>query len=127
MSEKLPHPSPEIAQVVAEILEDCRNNMDAYDSPSGIKIKVGEADWSVSYWPEYPGHKESLSILRDWDRLENPVSYQISPGLVRKNSTITDRLAGGVFFDPSAEEAVLDDQEVLTLQAIVRAAHQLKS
>lgn len=115
-----------IRQLVDEIYFDCRMNIDAYDSPSGIKLDVGGTDWAVVYWPQYGDTGDRLTLMRDWKELKKPVSYKIiSTGYVIKNDKISSRMSGGVMFDPLGEAFVHDENEVLTIQAIVQAAHQL--
>lgn len=61
----------------AEILEECRTNSDLYDSPSGIDVSIGEVVWTVTYWPEYEGSPEKLTIIRGTVTYDNPVSYSL--------------------------------------------------
>ena len=119
--------NPTIQHAVEEMFYDCRVNVDSYDSPSGIKLQVGAVDWSVTYWPASAANDESLSLLRDWSELQAPVSYTVlSTGYVTMNDKVATRIPGGVEFDPTGEVLVLDENEVFTLGAIIKAAHHLK-
>jgi len=119
---------PTIQSISEEMYDDCRTNSDVYDSPSGIKLKIGDADWAVTYWPASDENEESLSLLRDWRQLQEPVSYRVlQTGYVTKNDKIASRIPGGVSLDPTGEVLVVDINEVFTLAAIVKTAHRLKS
>jgi hypothetical protein len=115
-----------IPAVVQEIYDDCRSNIDAYDSPTGIELVVGGIGWLVTYWPTSSRSSESLSLTRDWPTLSRPVAYGIMPdGYVTKCDAVLNRRDGGVYFDLEAEKVMTDIYEVFTLQAVVKAAHFL--
>lgn len=119
-----PLANPAIAAAARAMLVDCRENIDLYQSPSGVKLSVGGVDWALVYWPHSGQKEESLSLMRDWKKLENPASYRVLPaGFITKNTEIADRQADGVSFDPAGEVLVEDEHEAQTLQAIVHAGH----
>ena len=139
MPEKFPHNqggpdnnepilSPVIAETARAMINECRDNSDLYRSPSGLKLTVGDIDWSVLYMPKSSDNKETLDLLRDWKKLQEPVYYRVlGNGIITKNTVVANRYSGGVEFDPMGEVLVDDEYEAQTLQAIIRAAHNRSS
>lgn len=118
-------------RLIEAIYDECRNNLDLYDSPGGIDVTIGEVNWTVTYWPawedEQGEHDEKLGITRDTRTYQHPVSYLLKlDGTATKNEGIEKRIPGGVYFDQSAEEAVNDLSEIDLLRAIVIAAHEVR-
>lgn len=117
-------------QLVEAIYDECRNNLDLYNSPWGIDVEIGEINWTVTYWPawkdEQGPHGERLGLLRDSHTFEHPVSYHLElSGVVTKNEGIERRIQGGVYFDKSTVVPVNDASEIELLHAIVVAAHTI--
>ena len=129
MSELRPHDNIDIQLAVAEMLEDCRANLDSHNSISGLTLQVGGVDWTVNYWVEINEGYPAISIFRDKIKQENPVLYKIFPaGYVKKNERIVKRI-DGIPTPPNSKDEIFveDENEVFTLRAIVKAAHYLKS
>ena len=121
-------PEERIKMIVDSAFEACRANVYLYDSPSGIKISVGDIVWAIAYWPAYDDYPDSLRLTRDVQEYKRPVAYSLEhDGQVIKNATVERRISGGVYFDASAYEIVDDVHEVETLNAIILATHQLHS
>ena len=127
------YPSDEEARkrLIEAIYNECRNNVDLYNSPGGIDVLIGQINWTVTYWPawedEQGEHDEVLGLTRDSHTYEHPVSYRLKlDGTPTKNEGIKKRVPGGVYFDKSAEEPLHDLSEIDLLRAIVIAAHDVR-
>ncbi len=121
-------PESQVEFLVNSTFEECRANIDLYDSPSGIWINIGGVAWAVTYWPAYDDKPDSLIITRGVVEYAEPVSYCFNHnGTVSKNDTVERRIPGGVYFDESATKTVDDVDEIDVLKAIVIAAHREKA
>lgn len=118
-------------RLIEAIYNECRNNVDLYNSPGGIDVIIGQINWTVAYWPawedEQGEHDEILGLTRDSRTYEHPVSYRLKlDGTATKNEGIKKRVPGGVYFDKAAEEPLHDLSEIDLLRAIVIAAHDVR-
>lgn len=118
-------PDPESAKhLVGSMYDECRRNVDLYESPAGIEVKIGEVIWAVTYWPAWDDQPDRLMMTRDVTELDCPASYRFShDGSVTKNEAVAKRVPGGVFFESKAAVPVTDADEMEMLRAIVIATH----
>jgi len=128
MTEKLFNNNEPIADIVASIYEECRANVDLYNSPTGFGTDLNGVDWNVCYWPAFEdsdgSHLDRVTVSRDFKTRQNPAAYHVShDGTIRKNETIEKRVPGGLIWDPNGEVLVDDIDEANLILAIVRTAH----
>lgn len=131
MTERLSGDSENIPAIAASIYDDCRSNVDLYDSPTGFGIEVGNVNWQIIYWRAYTdetgGHMDSVRIVRDFSTHQNPVSYGVmQDGTILKDEKIAHRISGGVYYDPNGTVQVDDPEEARLLRSIVSTAHTLR-
>lgn len=118
-------PDPENATALVEsIYDECRDNVDLYDSPAGIEVRIGDVVWAVTYWPAWDDQPDRLTMTRDTTEIVCPASYHFfHDGRITKNEAVAKRVPGGVFFEPEADTLVTDTDEIEMLRAIVMATH----
>jgi len=131
--ERHENPSEEEARkrLIEAIYDECRKNVDLYNSPGGIDVIIGQINWTVTYWPAWEDergeHDEILGLTRDSRTYKHPVSYRLKlDGTATKNEGIEKRVPGGVYFDKSMEHPIGDLTEIDLLRAIVIAAHEVR-